>query len=72
MWSLLINRLLLVLLLLFLLLECRLLLLLPKALFGRTDYMSEICAHILEVLDALDHFKVRPGSGSGKGSGSGV
>jgi dynein heavy chain len=29
-----------------------------KALFGRTDYMGEICANILEILDALDHFKV--------------
>ncbi len=29
-----------------------------KALFGRTDYMTEICANILEILDALDHFKM--------------
>ena len=29
-----------------------------KSLFGRTDYMCEICANILEILDALDHFKV--------------
>ena len=29
-----------------------------KPLFGKTDYMSEICANILEILEALDHFKV--------------
>jgi dynein heavy chain len=29
-----------------------------KALFGRTDYMSEICANILEIVEALDHFRV--------------
>ena len=29
-----------------------------KALFGKTDYMSEICANILEIVEALDHFKV--------------
>ena len=29
-----------------------------KALFGKTDYMSEICANVLEILEALDHFKV--------------
>ena len=29
-----------------------------QPLFGKTDYMSEICANILEILEALDHFKV--------------
>ena len=29
-----------------------------KALFLKTDYMSEICANILEIIDALDHFRV--------------
>lgn len=29
-----------------------------KALFAKTDYMSEICANILEIVEALDHFKV--------------
>ena len=29
-----------------------------KALFGRTDYMAEICSNILEILDALEQFKV--------------
>jgi dynein heavy chain, axonemal len=29
-----------------------------KALFNKTDYMSEICANILEIIEALDHFKV--------------
>ena len=29
-----------------------------KALFSKTDYMSEICANILEIIEALDHFKV--------------
>lgn len=29
-----------------------------KALFGRTDYMCEICSNILEILEALDHFKI--------------
>lgn len=29
-----------------------------KALFGKTDYMSEVCANILEIVEALDHFKV--------------
>ena len=27
-----------------------------KLLFGETDYMSEICSNLLEVVDALDHF----------------
>ncbi len=29
-----------------------------KALFSKTDYMSEICANILEIVEALDHFRV--------------
>ena len=29
-----------------------------KALFSKTDYMSEICANILEIIEALDHFRV--------------
>jgi len=29
-----------------------------KALFSKTDYMSEIYANILEIIEALDHFKV--------------
>jgi dynein heavy chain, axonemal len=29
-----------------------------KALFGKTDYMSDVCANILEIVEALDHFKV--------------
>jgi dynein heavy chain len=29
-----------------------------KALFSKTDYMSEICSNILEIIEALDHFKV--------------
>ena len=29
-----------------------------KALFSKTDYMSEICANIIEIIEALDHFRV--------------
>lgn len=29
-----------------------------KALFSKTDYMSDICANILEIIEALDHFRV--------------
>ena len=29
-----------------------------KALFGKTDYMSDVCGNILEIVEALDHFKV--------------
>lgn len=29
-----------------------------KALFGKTDYMGEVCSNILEIVEALDHFKV--------------
>ena len=29
-----------------------------KALFSKTDYMSEICGNILEIIEALDHFRV--------------
>ena len=27
-----------------------------KLLFGKTDYMAEICANILEIIESLDHF----------------
>jgi dynein heavy chain, axonemal len=29
-----------------------------KALFGKTDYMSDVCGNILEIIDGLDRFKV--------------
>eukprot|EP01040_Poterioochromonas_malhamensis_P005875 gene5875-6317_t len=29
-----------------------------KALFSKTDYMSEICANILEIIEAIEHFRV--------------
>lgn len=29
-----------------------------KALFGKTDYMGEICDNILEIVNAIDHFRV--------------
>ena len=29
-----------------------------KILFGKTDYMSDVCGNILEIVEALDHFKV--------------
>ena len=28
-----------------------------KLLFGETDYMAEICANLLEIIDALDQFQ---------------
>ena len=33
-----------------------------KALFGKTDYISEVCANIFEIIEALDHFRVFLGS----------
>jgi dynein heavy chain len=29
-----------------------------KALFSKTDYMSEICGNILEIIEAIEHFRV--------------
>jgi dynein heavy chain len=29
-----------------------------KELFSKTDYMSEICSNILEIIEAIDHFRV--------------
>eukprot|EP01033_Poteriospumella_lacustris_P008676 gene8676-6241_t len=29
-----------------------------KALFGKTDYMAEICENILEIVNSIDHFRV--------------